>query len=49
MKRRLLIALFAAGTVIGFGSGLAHLWRAHARRAGWHGCQGGMAHSADKH
>jgi len=33
MKRRLLIALFAVGTVVGFGSGFAHLcWHAH------HGC-----------
>lgn len=30
MRRRLLIALFAVGTVAGFGSGLAHLcWHAH--------------------
>jgi len=37
MKRKLLIALFAFGTVAGFGSGIASMacWhgRAHARRA----------------
>lgn len=37
MKRKLLIALFAFGTVAGFGSGFAslacHHERAHARRA----------------
>jgi hypothetical protein len=34
MRRRLLIALFAIGTVAGFGSGFAHLfWCARGRRA----------------
>ena len=35
MRRRLLIALFAVGTVVGFGSGFAHLCHAHHA---WHGC-----------
>ncbi len=35
MRRKLLIALLAFGTVAGFGSGLAHLsWRLHHKK--WH-------------
>lgn len=39
MRRRLLIALFVVGTVVGFGSGFAHLcWHAYAHHARWHAC-----------
>lgn len=46
MKRRLLIALFAVGTVVGFGAGFAHLLGC-AHHARWH-CHDAK-HAPDKH
>jgi len=36
MRRRIVIVLLALGTVVGYGSGIAHAVHAHhARCAGW--------------
>jgi hypothetical protein len=40
MRRRIVITLLALGTVVGYGSGIAHAVHAHhmhqAQCAGWH-------------
>jgi hypothetical protein len=37
MRRRIVIVLFALGTVVGYGSGIAHSMHAHGTQcAGWH-------------
>jgi len=37
MRRRIVIAFLALGTVVGYGSGIAHAVHAHrAHCAGWH-------------
>ncbi len=37
MRRKIVIALLALGTVVGYGSGIAHAVRHHhAQCAGWH-------------
>lgn len=40
MRRKIVIALLAAGTVLGYGSGIAHAvhwhWMHHGECAGWH-------------
>jgi hypothetical protein len=37
MRRKIVIALLALGTVVGYGSGIAHaIGHHHAHCAGWH-------------
>jgi len=36
MRRSLAIVLLAVGTLVGYGSGIAHALHAHHTCAGWH-------------
>jgi hypothetical protein len=51
MRRRIVIALLALGTVVGYGSGIAHAvrWHCvhHAHCAGWHHEQHGEPQQQD--
>jgi hypothetical protein len=41
MGRRIAIVVFALGTIVGYGSGIAHMSRAHGGHcADWHGMEG---------
>jgi hypothetical protein len=43
MRRRIVIALLALGTVVGYGSAIAHAVHAHHACSSWHGGSPGDA------